>query len=244
MTVYEILEEAAQYFSVEVADLTLASGTVALNQARRNAELRIDFEFSRVLAYLEIDGSTGGSLDDAVVYGTQDEVSPTAVEIKSPVEVGLFDEQGNLRPIDWTTVAESLERQRIVTPGFYPRYPTDGQIESGLCALGRLAFSGQMVYLVPRNAAITLKVGIECYKFWPDWTTPVDATDTQTNVWTTKGSQYLLWQTIVQLNHLHKHFVFRQEGNLPPPQELANAGLEALITWDINRYEQFRRHQP
>lgn len=73
-------------------------------------------------------------------------------------------------------------------------------------------------------------------------TATVAATTATSDVWTTKGAQYLQWATIVQLNHLFKQFLPRQEGNLPPPQTLADAGLQNLITWDIYKYEGFRRH--
>lgn len=62
------------------------------------------------------------------------------------------------------------------------------------------------------------------------------------DVWTTHGSQFLLWQTIVHLNKLFRVYVPRQEGNLPPPTDLADAGLQTLVDWDSSKYEQFRRH--
>lgn len=62
------------------------------------------------------------------------------------------------------------------------------------------------------------------------------------DIWTTHGSQFLLWQTIVHLNKLFRVFVPRQEGNLPPPTDLADAGLQTLVDWDSSKYEQFRRH--
>lgn len=68
-----------------------------------------------------------------------------------------------------------------------------------------------------------------------------DGTSTS-DVWTTHGSQFILWQTIVHLNKLFRVYVPRQEGNLPPPTDLADAGLQTLVDWDSSKYEQFRRH--
>lgn len=70
----------------------------------------------------------------------------------------------------------------------------------------------------------------------------VTATTATSDIWTTHGSQFLLWQTIVHLNKLFRVFVPRQEGNLPPPTDLADAGLQTLVDWDANKFEQFRRH--
>jgi hypothetical protein len=63
-----------------------------------------------------------------------------------------------------------------------------------------------------------------------------------TDVWLRHGAQYLLWAAIVQINHLCKEFVFRQEGNLPPPEKLAEAALENFRQWDSFKYEENRRH--
>jgi hypothetical protein len=62
------------------------------------------------------------------------------------------------------------------------------------------------------------------------------------DIWLTKGSQYLLWGGIVEVNHLCKEFVFRQEGNLPPPEKLRDNALENFRQWDAFRYEENRRH--
>lgn len=62
------------------------------------------------------------------------------------------------------------------------------------------------------------------------------------SVWTKKGSKFILWQTICDLNKYFKTFVPREEGNLTEPQALADAGLAAFIEQDIFLYEQSRRH--
>lgn len=63
-----------------------------------------------------------------------------------------------------------------------------------------------------------------------------------TGVWLSKGSQYLLWAGLVEVNHMAKEFVFRQEGNLPPPEKLRDDALETFKLWDSFKYEQDRRH--
>jgi hypothetical protein len=71
--------------------------------------------------------------------------------------------------------------------------------------------------------------------------TMVPGNDTS-GVWLTKGAQYLLWAGIVEVNHMAKEFVFRQEGNLPPPEKLRDDALETFKLWDSFKYEQDRRH--
>lgn len=338
MTLLEIISSAAAYLQTPVSTLTVNGmdlGLIAANHARRLGEMMHNFGFMQKLVTVSVNGVTGGSLETAVEYGTD-----TVVAIKSIQEVGIFDEDGNLRPFDWTTVGESLERQRQVVPGFQPRYPTDGEMfMTPSVPYPRLTFTSDRVFMFPKNTtAPDLTVGIEAYVFTPDWsattqtvtvtgatgvtavnttyypagvynsmqyftnlpasgapggalyaiwytgtewrittvaaigTTPTDYhsfesessspagaytghgaytgtataalanTNTQTGPWLTHGSQYILWQTVIQLNYLLKEFVGRQEGNLSAPTALADAGFEALRTWDIYQFEQWRRH--
>jgi hypothetical protein len=236
MTLDEIRSAAAAYLHRTVPDFTINGvdlSLFALNQVRQTAELQNDFGFTRKLVQLSVDGVTGGSLSGAVIYGTS-----TIVEVKSIVDVGQFDGDGNLRPVDWTTVAAGLGTQRDESQYLF-RYPTDAQALHGN-GMPRIVFSGDSVYLFPKAPTQTFVIGVEAYTFTPDWavadygTTPVP--------WASKGSQYLLWATVIQLNQVYKDFVFRQEGNLPPPQTLADAALQSLVTWDIFKYEQSRRH--
>lgn len=173
MTLYDIKVAVATYFKTTVADLTQNGQDlflVAANHVRRQAELGHDFEFSRKLVTLTVDGEVGGSLEGAVVYGTS-----TAVNIKTVIEAGLFDSDGNLRPVEWTTVAEGLERQRLDNPHSAPRYPTDGWYESGPNGFGRFELAGSSVYRFPKDADHDFTLGLEVYTMADDWTgvTPI-----------------------------------------------------------------------
>ena len=244
MTLFEIKAATAAYLGKSVPDLTVNGvdlGLAALNQVRLNAELNHDFEFSRKLLTVSVDGVTGGSLDDAVEYGTEEPV----IEIKTVVDVGTFDEFANLIPAEWSTVSESLARQRMENPRSVPRYPTDGQATSGPWGQRRFLFTANKVYFYPKATNQTFNVGFEAYTFMPDWVDDDLIEEPEVDhgpPWSTKGQQYLLWSSVIHLNNLFKEFVFRQEGNLPPPDKLADAGLQSLISWDIFKFEQFRRH--
>lgn len=208
-------------------------GLLALNQARKQAELMYNFEFSRRLVTVTVDGVTGGSLSSAVLYGTN-----TVVDIKNIVDLGMFDSTGNLIPAEWTTISESLVRQREDNPSMEPRYVTDGWRSEGPVGRGRFVIANDTIYRFPKDSTASFDLGLEVYSFDYDWTD----LNAAPQPWATHGSQYLLWQSVVFLNHRIKSFVPRQEGNLAPPTDLANAGLAAFREWDVYRYEQSRRH--
>jgi hypothetical protein len=48
------------------------------------------------------------------------------------------------------------------------------------------------------------------------------------------GHDFLFWQAIVELNHTTKTFVYRQEGNVMPPEKLA--GLAYATLKDLDNY--------
>jgi hypothetical protein len=235
----EIKTAVANYFEKVVADLTVNSQDLflfAANQVRRQAELTHDFEFQRKLVTISVNGVTGGSLSSAVLYGTN-----TAADIKSVIDCGLFDTNGNFRPVEWTTVAEGLERQRGDNRTVSPRYPTDDWFVSQPNGVNRFEFTGDTVYRFPKDATNNFTLGMEVYTFWSDWTAS-DLSAPTTDTWTKYGAQFLQWATIVQINYLFKSFVFRQEGNLNPPDKLADSGLASFIEWDAYRLEENRRH--
>lgn len=243
MTLNQIEGAIAAYLDKEREDLTVNSvdlGLMAMNQVRQLAELNNNFEFKRGLATVTVDGVTGGSLESAILFGTN-----TLAKVKSIVDVGVFDDAGNLRGVDWTTVGDSLNIARSDNNvAAVPRYPTDGQALATLNGGSRITFSGSQIMVFPFAQGYTYTLGIEAYFFTNDWTEDDLEQDSSTfgSPWNTQGSQFLLFGSIVHLNNLYKQFVFRQEGNLPPPKDLRDESLAALIAWDIFRYEQSRRH--
>lgn len=241
MTLTEILTAAASVHSKALADLTVNSqnlGLVALNNARRAAEMQYDFEFTRKLVTVSVNGVTGGSLAAAVAYGT---VTPV-LEVGTIVDVGLFDQDGNLWPVSWTTIGASMERSRNSSKTILPRYPTDEQILSWRGSDSRFTFSGDSVYVFPRDSSHNFTLGIECYVVTPDWVSG-DLSGSPAP-WATHGAQYLLWSIVSELNPMFQTFLFRQEGNVgeQTPDKKADTALTRLHEWDIMRFEQLRRH--
>jgi hypothetical protein len=342
MTLLQLRTQMAAYLQRTVSELIINGADLtlmALNNVRRQAEMVNDFEFSRKQVTISVNRMSGGTLLDAVLDG-----SPS-VEVKSVIEVGIYDDNFNLQPVEWTTVSESIERTRQVQPRLLPRYPTDSSamLYHQNVGLPRIAFCGDDIWCVPTgdiNEDFDLE--IEAYTFQQDWdaftdsvtvsgvTNPmaVNATYWQygiynsrplyiniqfgspgvlyaiwwdnvgewrvttmadlgvitppnrlmmtattmtpagayaptgtwtasttgwatvsmiagsdtSGIWLTKGCQYLLWAGIVEVNHMAKEFVFRQEGNLPPPEKLRDDALETFKMWDSFKYEQDRRH--
>jgi hypothetical protein len=338
MTLLELRSTIAAYLQKTVPDLTVNGvdlTILALNNVRRKAEMMHDFEFSRKHLTVAVDGLDGGTLDDAVQEG-----SPTC-EVKTVIECGIYDDGWNVHPVEWTTISESLERQRQMKPGYGPRYPTDGEATTGCYAmdLQRIAFCGNDIWCVPKMRPGLFDLEIEAYTFQQDWVATSDSVvvsgvlggtsvngvywpygvynqrpmylnildvpptlldviwyvsgewkitpvadlgkpvnqltnyqrmvattmvpggaytghgtwggqgvvtmtpgNDTSDIWLTKGNQYLLWGGIVEVNHLCKEFVFRQEGNLPPPEKLRDDALDNFRLWDTFKYEQDRRH--
>ncbi len=332
MTITEIKLAIANYFEVAVSALTVNGqdlGLLALNQVKHEAELKHDFEFQRRLVTITVNGVTGGSLDAAVL--ASDGVTPVAV--KTVIEAGLFDTNNNLCPIEWTTVAEGMERQRQDNRFGTPRYTTDDWYAGQPAGGGRFTFSGSQIFRWPKDTTTNFTLGLEVYSFsspfaaatatvsgatgtlaacngvyscvgtyndkqlylmtgttgfaiWWDgaskwiisaagiiaklgvftyyditsstfappttgWTghggttgtIAIAFTDTAvTNEWTNYATQFLQWGAICQLNYLFEKFVYRQEGSLTAPEKLRDAGLDAFIEWDAEKFEAYRRH--
>lgn len=331
MTITEIKTAAAAYHKKTLSDLTvngLDLGIVAVNQVRLQAELNHDFNFQRKLLTLDVDSVTGGSLEDAVIYGTS-----TEAQIKTLLDVGQVDEFGNFIPLEWTTTEEGLERQRATNGYDFVRYANNEPWQSAPDGQRRFTITNNRMYSWPKTEdSETLSMQMEAYIFSGDWqsntvvtvtgatgVTAVNQTYTysgthngffyytsadgvyviyydgdewiitalpgssttnsyalaadgedgpagtytgqgtftgtptvavsgattepvDSNIWTTHGQQYLLWGSILHLNHYFKTFVPRTEGNLGPPERLAAEALEAFKTWDVYKYEGARRH--
>lgn len=238
MTLLEIKTEAAHILDLGVSDLTVNGqdmGLLALNHTRRRAEEFHDFEFSRKLVQLAVDGETGGSLENAVLYSD----GATAVNIKTVVECGFGDAEGNFRPTEWTTVAENIERQREENMYVVDRYPGDDNSYSDRM---RVMFTGDEVFVFPKSST-DFTLLMEVYTELDDWVSG----DLSSSIvpWTTNGAQYLLWQTVEHLNFKFREFVYRQQGNIGERslKQKADEELKLFRQWDIFKYEQFRRHR-
>lgn len=168
-TLLDIKTTVALNLGKTVSDLTVSGfdlGLVALNQVRRRAELAHDFEFSRKLISLAVNGSTGGNLSASVLKSD----GVTTVDIKTVLEVGVFDDDSNLRPIIWTTVAEGLERQRKDNSRVFSSWRAPDQTQVTPNGLYRAEFSGMNVFVWPKDSQNNYTLGMEVYAMQSPWT--------------------------------------------------------------------------
>jgi hypothetical protein len=96
MTLAKLKKRCAALLNVASADFTVDSEDIflgAANNAITNAQLLHNFEASRVLATLSVDGVTGGRLSDAVVAGNTNETL-TVTGTLSPDATGTYIRQG------------------------------------------------------------------------------------------------------------------------------------------------------
>lgn len=182
--------------------LDLAIG-VAINNARKWAERKHDFEFSYV--------------DPSIMLGTG--------------RKNLYDIEGN--------------RIRTLKSVWYEGFPLDiitkRDLELRLLRKRHKRMSGLPLQVGNWPLVVVNGHGIEMYPKldsdvevtingykWLDDYVAAEYTD-----WLIEnGFDFLMWQAIIELNHIVKIFVPRQEGNVPPPERLRDAAWESLIVCD------------
>lgn len=220
MKLSTILNVAAGYLQTDSSAFLVNGehlGLVALNQARNLALMKHNFEFTRKQAEITV-GTSGADLSNMVLFGTATPVAAQTIQ-----EVCLVGDDGVLLPIEWTLAGESFERLRGAVPN----------------TVSRVVFGADRVSVYPAQTE-PVRLYLEIFELPSEWA-EADL-NTEPAIWSRQGQPYLLWQTVIQLNYLRREFVFRQEGNLQPPEKLVEEAFETFRQWDIQRYEQFRRH--
>lgn len=231
MNVGQIKTSIANKLQRDVGDFTLNKLDellVAMNNAKVFAEQTHDFEKSRKLVELTISSPQGADLDSALLWNTA-----TPVSVKSIINVSLAADDGALIPIDFrrreSVMAELRKTQRVGSDYFLGRYPPDWGDTISECGIREVMQYGNTVLMRPMLSSGSLKLVMECYTWFPEY----NHIATYEDYFTKHGHNYLVWQGIVEANHISKEFVFRQEGNLQPPEKLAERYLQALITHDL-----------
>lgn len=152
------------------------------------------------------------------------------VNIKTVGHPWYYDTEADLwRPIRFTTqnlladkLIENLDRQ------------PDNQVTYDQPWI--LGF-GRRFYTYPTSSdAISLKIDVNRWM-------PAYVNSTDTDFFLEQGFEYMMYACIVELNHLLKVFVIRQDGNLPPPTTERDQALEEFIRWDVFQNEQNQNFQ-
>lgn len=103
------------------------------------------------------------------------------------------------------------------------RYPIDGDV----CVNNDIEFTidGRFGVVSPtspsREVVVSGNIWMEPY-----------VSVTQTDFLLQNGFEFMMWQTIIEMNHLLLKFVSRQEGTISPPTTARDASWEALVLWD------------
>jgi hypothetical protein len=215
------LEKDASSFVVNGVDLLL----FALNNARKNAEKLHDFSFLYKYGKLLIPSGEDGS-----TFASVTTVGGTAVKCKKVIRAYRRIAGGDL-PLRITPkkLLSDIKRMNLddaVYDAAHARVLADYERAQGVEFSNRVILNGQSVYFHPApTEQIELRLD---YVAWAD---TYDA-DTDEDFFCEYAADYLMYQGIVEANHLTGTFAYRQEGNVQPPEKLANAALQSLIEQD------------
>lgn len=228
-----VLEKAE--LTVDGLDLVL----LALNNARKFAEMQHDWSFTDKECFVttssrSLSPSTGTIWDavwtTATLVGTEDSVSVRAWRDWS------LDFEGARVPLDVNTKRGLLDRAMELRRTGRRRFfgGCDNLIQPGRV---EVVIQGERVSLVPAVTEATV-LFMDCFVWMDDYTDDAD-----TDFFVERGSQYMIWAALCELNKLVKQWVPRQEGNLSEPTKERDITLEALIRHDkavIDNYKRVR----
>ena len=193
---------------------------VAANNAMRSGQKRHDFNFLAGSVQVSVDPDTGADWTS---------LTSVATNLRR-IEGAFLVQTAGMAPIRWTTrqnLANEVIRSndRSVSREWYPTDATEYVTET--IAL----VEGNKVYLHPKPEAATT-VELTGYTWLTDLAVVGD-----TNFMLEYGFDWVMWQTLVELNYYTKQFVARQEGNLPPPTQMAERAWLDLVQWDDTLFE-------
>lgn len=230
-TVQNIRDSLQLYLTKTMSDYvvnTTDMAILAMNNARKTAEKLHDFTCARVEAAVVVDVYSGTYMDSA--WETDDPDS--SMRLRSIRNAFLSSDNNVRRPLVYRlkdTLVRTIQDQDAEQ--YFDqevRYPSDS------ASFGRytdLIKSGNKLYIYP--GGLTVGTEVTVYLDGYRWMLDYDADDLTYEDWFTQnGADFLMWQSIVELNHLAKEFVPREEGNLTPPVQLAQSALQNLINTD------------
>jgi hypothetical protein len=103
------------------------------------------------------------------------------------------------------------------------RYPSD--VICGERADTELTVNGRFGTVSPTSISVHLALSGNVWM--PAYTSENDSDFLLDN-----GFEFMMWQTVIELNYLLLKFVSRQEGTISPPTAARDAAWEALVLWD------------
>ena len=228
MNVGEIKKAVAAYLEKPVTDFS-KSGVdlllIALNNARKYAERMHDFSHLHAYGKLMLPaGESGVALSAATTTGG------TAVSVKTLLNVYRRYDSGDL-PLSLMekSALVSLQREsndRTLWDSDTVRAMADYDTGPNEILHRKIYRLGNILYLHPTPAE-SIELRIDYVSWAPNYTV-----DAGTDFFTESAQDYMIFQTIVEVNHFTGTFAYRAEGSLPPPDKIAEKLLEAVIEQD------------
>lgn len=165
-------------------------------------------------------GSNTGVLTAAIATG--------AIGIKRVKYVALPIAGGDYEVVEFLTNDQFLSRVRMQTGRQY-WFPQKSLAQLGVFQTNPLAYqNAQTIYVVGTAYPIVAQLNVV------QWMPPY-VNDADTDFITQYGSDFLMWQTVLEINKKFKYLTIRQEGDLEEAsaQAEATAALQAFIEWDL-----------
>lgn len=233
MNIGNIKESVAAFLGKSSATFVVGTGGYtpdiilqALNKASRKAQRLHNFLVCSVYGQISVAPTTGGSLDNAVLAGT---ATATDVHTVDSYYLNVNDNDLPIKAIDKRTLSALSRRKNYdISLTLDERYPADFTERSVQLSssLPYAYLEGRTVKLWPEQDT-TKTLRFDAYSWLPLYTTNTDED------WFCKhGSDYLMWEAVVECNYLTGTFVNNREGTLSPPAKLAQGALEDLIEHD------------
>lgn len=244
MTIGQLKATIAGYLGESVSEYSKGSGAtavdlllVALNNARKKAERLHDFNAALVYAYLSIPAGSEVALSDAALVSNDATVSIRAVK---QYYMYLNSIARPVRSIPKSLLSKLQKQYEYREP--YPdplanRYLSDN--DEPFFSIGQpyVVTNGTSISFHPAQTN-ALVIRMDAYKWFDDYTA-----DSNTDWFTIHAADYLMWQGIVEANHLTESFAYRQDGNLPPPEKHAERCLQEIIFNDSMEHETARDYE-
>lgn len=201
----------------------------AVNNARKWAERQHDFQLSLV-SVKGVVPATGaglawaGELED--FYGELVGDVVVKYKLKGIQTVYILTDDGAQLPIHHMRKNRLAQDVREDVKYGYEG-TSAGLVGTTYCGYTPQAyFHGPKMFLNP-SSEVDRNVVIDGFRWMGDY--ELGGTE---DFFVEHGGDFLLWQGVIELNHITKYFVQRQEGNLPPPTGPRDLAWQSLLLWD------------
>lgn len=199
------------------------------NQSRLTAERNRDWNLANGFAYLRVTASTGSLLSAATDGYTSEAPSGSSISLKTAkrVEARINTEwvpvslKENEAQKEWDDRFQQLNTFPYGYPTAFPAVPVAVDNNFHVWWHGGRFFT---------NATTDVDLRI----YGQTWLTAYASFAASDDFLITYGNDWLMWSTVIALNHRTQTFLPRQEGSLDvaSPRAMRDEAWESLILWD------------